>query len=171
MMGRVYSMVISAVAATTQVDLFELVAPSTKILELLELHLSQTTEVGDAQEEGLQILIKSGQTTSGSGGSSATPIPRQLGDTASGATAETMNTTKASAGTIVTHESHGWNIRAPFMRIWLPETTIIIPPSARLTIELGTTPAEGFGFAPGARSSAAAIRKRGSYRFHALNLC
>lgn len=146
MMGRVYSMVISAVAATTQVDFFELVAPATKVLELLELHLSQTTEVGDTQEEGLQVLIKSGQSTSGSGGSTNTPIPRHLGDAASGATGESMNTTKASTGTIVTHEAFGWNVRAPFMRIWLPETTIIIPPSGRLTVELATTPADSITF-------------------------
>ena len=147
MLGRVYSAQFNGSAQTAQVDFFELNAASTKIVELLEVHLSQLTEVADAQEEMLLVLIKSGQTTSGSGGSAPTAVPRQLGDAAFAGTVETVNTTKASAGTIVTHEAHNWNIRVPFQRIWTPETTIVIPTSGRLTVELATTPADSITFA------------------------
>jgi hypothetical protein len=147
MLGRVYSAQFNGSAQTAQVDFFELNAAATKIVELLEVHLSQLTEVADAQEEMLLVLIKSGQTTSGSGGSAPAAVPRQLGDAAFAGTVETVNTTKASAGTIVTHEAHNWNIRVPFQRIWTPETTIVIPPSGRLTVELGTTPADSITFA------------------------
>lgn len=150
MLGRVYTAQFNGVAVTAQQDLIEINAASTKIVELLELFLSQSTEVGDTQEEGLSILIKSGATSSGTGGSAPTAIPRQLGDAAFAGTVEVNNTTIASGGTIVTHEAHNWNVRAPFMRIWIPEATIIIPPSGRLVVGLLTTPGDSItmsGFA------------------------
>jgi hypothetical protein len=146
MPGRIYSAQFSGQASAAQVDFFELNAPADGVVELLELHLGNQTEVGDTQEEMLLIAIKSGQTTSGSGGATPTAVPRQLGDSAFGGTVETFNTTKASAGTIVTHEVHAWNVRVPFTRIWTPETTIIINPSGRLTVELGTTPADSITY-------------------------
>jgi len=147
MQGRIYSSQFNGVAATTQVDFFEMVAASSKIIELLSLHLSQLTELSDAAEEQLLVLIKSGQSTSGSGGSAGTAAPRLIGDAAFGGTIETMNTTKATSGTIVTHHSQYWNIRAPLDIIFTPETTIIVPPSGRLTVELGTTPSDSITFA------------------------
>jgi hypothetical protein len=141
-MSRVYTVQFTGVAVTAQQDLFELVAASTKTLRLMALFLSQSTEVGDTQEEGLSILIKSGQTTSGSGGSGPTPVPLCVTDAAAGFTAEVNNTTKATSGTIVTHHADNWNVRAPFMIMWPPEMRIPITGSRRLTIELGTTPAD-----------------------------
>lgn len=142
MMGRVYSASFTGVAVTAQQDLFEINVASTKVVEILALFLSQSTEVGDAQEEGLSILCKTGASTSGSGGSAPTAIPRMLGDSAYAGTVEVNNTAKASTGTIVTHEAWNWNVRAPFQYIWIPETTIVIAPSGRFTVELGTTPAD-----------------------------
>lgn len=141
-MGRMYTAVFTGVAVTAQQDLFEINAPATGSVIIHSLEITQSTEVGDAQEEGLSILIKSGQTTSGSGGSTPTAIPIIFGDTAFGGTVETNNTTKATAGTIVTHGSYNWNVRGEFMRIWTPETRPTMPPSRRLTVELATTPAD-----------------------------
>lgn len=140
--GRVYTVQFNGVAVTAQQDLFEINAPSDAVVELLEFHLSQTSEVGDTQEEGLSILLKSGQTTSGSGGSAPTAVPQSLGDAAFGGTVEVNNTTKASGGTIVTHGAWAWNVRVPFDVIYTPETTKILSPGARMTVELATTPAD-----------------------------
>lgn len=142
MPGRVYSAQFNGVAVTAQQDFFEVNCPADAVVELLEVHLGQVTEVGDAAEEQLLLLFKTGATTSGSGGTTPTAVPRQLGDAAFGGTVEANNTTKATAGTIVTHEAHAWNVRAPFDRIFTPETTIIVSPSARLMVELATTPAD-----------------------------
>lgn len=147
MHGRVYSTEFSGSAQTTQVDFFEIVAPSDAVVEILEFHLSQTSEVSDAQEEMLLVQVKTGASTSGSGGSSGTAVPRQAGDAAFGGTVEYCNTTKASSGTIVTHLSTGWNIRVPLDVIFTPETTIIVSPGVRLTVELGTTPGDSITFA------------------------
>ena len=69
-MSGVYTVQFNGVAVTAAQDLFELVAASGKPIVILGFTLSQTTELGDAAEEALSILLKSGQSTSGSGGSS-----------------------------------------------------------------------------------------------------
>lgn len=141
-MGRRYRVPFAAVAVTAQQDFFEIVSASTKATRILGFHLSQSTEVGDAAEEGLSLLCKSGSTVSGSGGSSATPIPVAKGDAAFAGTAEVNNTTKANTGTIVTHLPVNWNVRVPLDIIFTPEMVIDLPPSERFTIELATTPAD-----------------------------
>jgi len=142
MLGRVYSAIFNQVAVTAQQDFFEINAAAGKPVEILSLLLSQSSEIGDAQEEGLNILVKTGATTSGTGGTAPTAIPRITGSTAFGGTVEVNNTTKASAGTIVTHEAWNWNVRVPFHHVWIPEATIIIVGGGRLTVELGTTPTD-----------------------------
>ncbi len=147
MPGRMYSCQFSGSAATVQVDFFEIAAPATRAIEIMSVHLSQGTEIADAAEEMLLVLIKSGQTVSGSGGAAGTAVPRAKGSSAAASALETMNTTKANTGTIVTHFAQYWNIRVPLDIIFTPETTIMLPPSERLTIELGTTPADSITFA------------------------
>lgn len=141
-MGRLYTVSFTGVAVTAQQDFFEVVAPSDAIVRIHRIGLSQSTEIGDAMEEGLSVLLKSGQTTSGSGGSAPTAIPNELGDAAFGGTCEANNTTKASAGTIVTHYAWNWNVRMPFEHVFTPEERPILSPSRRGTVELGTTPGD-----------------------------
>jgi hypothetical protein len=141
-MGRIYTVQFNAVAVTAQQDFFEIVAPSTGNVHIHDICLTQVSEVGDAQEEFLAILFKSGSTTTGSGGSTPTAIPREFGDAAFGGTVKVNNTTKATAGTIVTHHAWNWNERMPFQQIFTPETRPILSPSRRATLELATTPAD-----------------------------
>ena len=140
--GRLYSANFNDVTVTAAQDFFELNVPSDAVVALMEIHLSQQTELGDAQEEQLNILVKTGATTSGSGGTTPTAVPRSLGDPAFGGTVEVNNTTKASTGTIVTHMAEWWNIRIPYDKIFTPESWIMVSPSARLTIELVGAPAD-----------------------------
>jgi len=142
LLGRAYTAQFTAVAVTAQQDFLEIVAPADAAVIFTRLQLSQSTEVGDAAEEGLAVTVKSGATVSGAGGSSVTPAPLSLGDAAFGGTCEANNTTKANTGTIVTHHSWSWNIRVPFDLILTPEEYKILSPSARMTVELGTTPAD-----------------------------
>lgn len=141
-MSRIYTVQFSGVAATAQQDLFEIVAPSTGAIIVHAIELSQTTELGDAAEEQLLVQFKSGQTTSGSGGTAPTPVPIAFGDAAAGFTAEVNNTTKASTGTIVTHASWSWNVRCEFVKLFTPEMRPVVRASRRMTVELGTTPAD-----------------------------
>lgn len=141
-MPRLYTVVFSSVAVTAQQDFFEIAGPSDAITVVHDWILTQSTEVGDAQEEGLAILVKRGATVTGSGGSTPTPSPLEFGDVAYGGVTKVNNTTKAGTGTIVTMGSYNWNVRVPFQFIYTPETRPVLSPSQRLTIELATTPAD-----------------------------
>lgn len=141
-MSRIYTSSFDAVAVSAAQDLFELVAPSTGVVLLHELGLSQSSDYKDAEEEGLRLRLRSGQTTSGSGGSTPAAVPRLLGDAAYGGTVEANNTTQATAGTIVVHHVWCWNIRVPFQQIWTPETRPVLRASRRGTVELVAAPAD-----------------------------
>ena len=141
-MSGVYTVQFNGVAVTAQMDLFELVANSAKPIVILGFSLSQSTEVGDSAEEALSILLKSGQTTSGSGGSTPTPVANDSTMAAASFTAEANNTTKASAGTIVTHGAWNWNIRVPLDVLFTQEQQLVMAASRRCTLELATTPAD-----------------------------
>ncbi len=141
-MGRVYTAQFTDVAMTAIQDLFEIVAPSDAVVIIHDVHFGQRSDVGDSAEEILSIQFTSGHTTSGSGGSSVTPVPRLLGDAAFGGTCEVNNTTQAVDGTIVVHYSWQWNIRGPFDKIWTPETRPVLSPSRRACFELPVAPAD-----------------------------
>jgi hypothetical protein len=145
-MGRIYTATFSGQAETVQCDLIELVAPSTASVIVHEIGISQLLEIGDTEEEMLLLLLKQGATTTGSGGNATSVVPRIFGDTAFGGTVEDTNTTKATAGTIVTHYAWYWNVRIPFQIIWTPETRPVLAPSRRMTLELATTPTDSITF-------------------------
>lgn len=141
-MSGIYTVQFNSVDISAQQDLFELVASSGKPIVILGFGLSQHTEIGDAQEEQLLILVKSGQTVSGSGGSSATPVPTDSSGSAASFTAEVNNTTKANTGTIVTHKPYAWNVRAPLDIVFTELEQLVMAVSRRCTIELAKTPAD-----------------------------
>lgn len=136
-----YAVTFTGVNVTAQQDLFEIVGAADSITILHQVILTQSTEVGDAQEEGLTILIKRGQTTSGSG-TAATPVPLETGSSTFGGTAGVNGTTKATGGTIVTMHAEAWNVRGPWVYLPTPEARPILGPSTRMTVELATTPAD-----------------------------
>jgi hypothetical protein len=141
-MGLMYSLQFTGVAVAAQQDLFELTAPSDAVVLIHNVVLSQSTEVGDAQEEGLSILMKRGATTTGSGGTTPTAQPLEFGSPAAGSTCKVNNTTKATGGTIGTLHSENWYIRGPFPGMPTPETRHVLSPGQRYTVELATTPAD-----------------------------
>lgn len=142
-MSGIYTVPMAAVAVTAVQDLFEIVGHAARPFVILGFRLNQKSEVADAQEEMLHIALKSGQTVSGSGGSSATPTARDTANTvAAGFTAEINNTTKANTGTIVTHDQWQWNVRQP-LEILIPEEyRILMVAGRRATIELVDAPAD-----------------------------
>lgn len=138
--GCLYDVPLPAIAVTVQQDLWEIVLGSTKSGSIAYLELYNHTEVGDAQEEQLSIILKSGQTVSGSGGSTPSINPTAPSDRAASFTAEINNTTKANTGTILTHRPLAWNVRQE-SRLWLPEDWMYeFVGGRRFTIELATTP-------------------------------
>lgn len=123
MTGRSYSVIFSAVAVSAAQDLFEITPADDKPVNILGLFIGQTSDAGDAADELLQVSVIRGFTTSGSGGSAATPAPLDNIDTAAGFTAEVNNTTVANTGTSVTLHTDTFNVRAGYQLWWTPETT------------------------------------------------
>lgn len=144
MSGSVYTASFTDVAATAVQDLFEVLCPSDAVLELLGLTFGQTDDVGDAAEEILLTTLRmvSGAPTSGSSGSTPTPIPHNLGAPASGVTLEANNITQLSGGTNVILKPILINVRIPETEIYIPEGRYFISPSTRLLWELEDTPAD-----------------------------
>lgn len=131
MSGRTYAVIFNAVAATAAQDAFEITPADDKPCEIVSIHIAQTTEAGDAQDEMLGVQIIRGFTTSGSGGSAPTPAPMRPADTAAGFTAEVNNTTLANTGTTTTLHSDAFNVRAGW--------TYIPPLDARPVVNQGNT--------------------------------
>lgn len=125
-----------AYTGAANVDLAELNAASTKPLVILGYDIQQTSDVGDAAEEIVTLTFKTGATTSGSGGSASTPVAVDRANAAASFTAEQANTTKASAGTIVTVATFGWNVRMPDREKFTQEQQILLPASSRCTFEI-----------------------------------
>jgi hypothetical protein len=146
-LGRIYTVSSDVDAATTADDIVELDAAAEKPITVLGWYLSQSTELGDAAEEAIRYAWVRGNTTSGSGGASATPRPCNLTDTAAGFTCETNNTTAASAGTAVTLFAGAWNLRNPDL-VWLPEGCgFTTSGTALLCLRLLAAPADSTSFA------------------------
>lgn len=142
-MSRMYTVSIGAVAVTALQDLFALVPAANRPIRIAGLQISQNTDFGDAQEEGLRVRIRRGQTTVGSGGSAPAPVRIDTSDQDAQFTARANDTTQAGGGTIQTLFEDVWNVRMPYLIFW-PEN---MRPTAnagdnRLTIELPVAPAD-----------------------------
>lgn len=142
-MGRMYSALVEAVAATAVQDLVSIVAPTNTSVKIHRLKVWQTTDLGDAQEEVIRLRMRSGQTSAGSVGTSGTinPIDEE-NSMASGATVRFNDTTQASGGTIVSNWGDGWNIRVPYTEVWTPQTQPKIKGGVRATFEMVAAPAD-----------------------------
>lgn len=142
-MGRIYTTSFQAVAVTGAVDFFELLAPSTGMLRILSCRIGQNTEEADAQAEMLQIQITR-YATSGSGGSTPTENPHQVGHAATAVTTEANNTTQGGTPTVILADAFnvqiGWYYQPP------PEEQIWVPPSGIIAIESPDTPADSITF-------------------------
>ena len=136
-MGRRYYIPMDIASHSAAIDYFEILAAANKPFRLIGFELGQLTEIGDAQEEQLELVLKrvTGAPTSGSGGSTVTAQPVDPNSTAAGVTAEIGNTTKLSGGTSVNMVSIGWNIRGNYLFLPPPEGWITVTDGTRLVLE------------------------------------
>lgn len=142
--GREYGAELNlSTAITTQVDIFEILAAANKPIALLGFSLFQTSEVGDAQEEQLELVLKyvTGAPTSGSGGGTSTFRPKAPNDGAAGATIETGNTTKLSGGTAVQWARFSWNVRGELTYVPFGKP-FVCAPDEHVVLELAKTPGD-----------------------------
>ena len=123
-MSRVYTVQFENVTITNAngvVDLFEIRPADDNPVRIIGCMIGQSTEIADAQEEQLRLRVIRGNTTSGSGGTTPTPVPVNADDAAAGFGADAVNPTVATAGTEVVVHSDTWNVRIPFNPPLTPE--------------------------------------------------
>lgn len=135
-MGRMYSATFEEVAVSVIQDLFEINAPANAIVVVHGFEISQSS---DTDSEQLNLLIHRGS-TSGSGGSTPTARPMELGDPAFEGTVEANNTAQSTEGVFI--HSAAFNVLNGYVWIPTPEIRPVISPSGRLIIELQTAPGD-----------------------------
>jgi hypothetical protein len=127
-LSRIYAVPFTGTvtAAGTDTDLWSFQPADDKPIKLAGFRLSQISEVGDAQEEGLRITVRrmTATFTVGSGGGSVTAAAPP-GDSAEPAwtfTARTNDTTVATtSGTNQVTEELGWNERNSPYEMFYPD--------------------------------------------------
>ena len=144
---RVYTVEFAASAQAGAIDWFELTTGASGMCALLGIDISQTTEVGDAQEEMIDWYIKraTGSYTSGSGGNTGVArVTLNPNDTAATFTAETLNTTRIAVGTgtLTSVHNSAFNVRQGLYQFWTPETAIRWGASSALAIGMTGAPAD-----------------------------
>ena len=132
--GRVYSVGFDALSVTndSSQDIWELVngAGVSCVLLGFELYSATTSD----ERVRLTLLRRS---STGSGGSAATENPLDGGNTVTAAAAvNTLVTTQGSAGAVLA--AYQWSQLSPLIYLPTPEEQIIIPPSGRIALALGT---------------------------------
>lgn len=140
--GMEYYVHFDQVAVTAAQDFFELNPTSAKPLVIEDGELTQSTELGDAQEEQLVLRWRRGNSTSGSGGTAPTPVKKNSSFAAASFTAEVNNTTKATAGTPDTIMPSTWNLRQEKRLALLPQGVLEVAAGVRMCLELVNAPAD-----------------------------
>jgi len=135
-----------AVAVTVAQDLFELSFPSGVVAVLHEVKIVQSSDAGDAESEQLRYQIKRGVgSTSGSGGSTQTPLKMVTASAISSVTSvELNNTTQATAGggSLTVLVSDAENIHNGWYYLPRPELRILFGSDEELYISLPAAPAD-----------------------------
>ena len=125
-MGRMYTVPFELGTVTNaggNVDLWELLPADDKPIKLRGLRFGQTSEVGDAAEEGWDVeIIRMTATITGGNGSAVTPVPSDSADAAAGFTAEVNGATVATtSGSTISVDNIAWNNRNSPYETWWPD--------------------------------------------------
>lgn len=135
---------------TGTIDFFELTPADDKPCQVHACIITQTTELGDAQEEQLRVEIQRGGTamTTGSGGvAAAAGVSLSPSGAASGFTFEAGNTTLATftAGVVLHREA--FNVRTGWIYIPTPEMRpSVSQANGGLVVRLAAAPADAIRF-------------------------
>ena len=137
-MKRVFSISFTEVAVTAQQDLFQIEATA-RGAKLLAVFLSQSSDVGDAEAEGLSILI---QRVTDEVTNDVAEVPMDSGGGAYLGDLAINETTELTTGAEVIH-SEIWNIaQGPFIYLPPPELIADITGGEVIVVNLNTTPSD-----------------------------
>jgi len=140
-----YAVTFDEVAVSAQQDLFDIAPAANRPIIIHEIVITQSSDVSEAQEEWLHLRFVRGFATVGSGGTTMTPVPLSVVDSATGATCRINDTSKAvvGAGTTEVLRSDNFMIRSGYYYLPTPESRIIVTAtSTRFVVQLNTTPTD-----------------------------
>lgn len=146
-MNRVYYAPFQAVAVSVVQDFFEVLAATGKPVVIHQILL---TAANSETNEQWTIALKraTGSYTSGSGGSTITPVASSSTMGAAATTCERNNTTQAAAGsgTLTTFWSEGIPSQGGFAWLPTPETRPVLQGSEALVVSLVNAPSAATDF-------------------------
>ena len=154
-MGRKFTVQFDNVSVSAAQDFFEVISTASQVIRVLSAFIGQsgTADFGDAQAEGLRILIKraSGSYTTGSGGTTATPAPHDFVSPAFGGTVRANSTTAAVVGTgaLTTISAETFNVQAGWYYTPTPEEWIELNPSQAIIFNLPVAPSDALSAVSG----------------------
>lgn len=126
--SRMYVVNFAGTAATAAVDFFSFAPATNKPVVIHAAYIGQTTEIGDAMEEILEIKIERGGTgyTVGSGGSAGTQTVLGPSGAGAGFTSRVMDTTKATFTSGEAKHRDAFNVRTGWVYLPTPETRLTV---------------------------------------------
>jgi len=137
----IFSATFAGVAVTAAQDVWELVAPATTKVRLRELRVAQYSDAGDAEAELISIQVIRGNTTTGTGGTTVTPVNLRSWSRAATATVKRNNTTVAANGTAAVLIADTFNVASGFWYRPPVEEMIYLDNGERLVVRI-TAPAD-----------------------------
>ncbi len=114
MKGPVFQACFAAVASTSETDVFEIVAPSSGRLRILEVEITQHSEAGDAAAEMLPIRYLRGSTASGGSGSTLACVNLGPGTKVSESSVIGMSTALGSTASTAVAVASAFNVQAGY---------------------------------------------------------
>jgi hypothetical protein len=143
--ARPYIATINITASLTNTDIFECVNAAGKPVMILGWEFGQLSEVGDAQEEWIDLVLSYYTTlgTTGTGGSTVTARPTTPNSTAFGGVVKTGNmTTKYTGGTAVEIARFPWNVRQTSLYIPFVEERFVADASKAFVLTMAAAAAD-----------------------------
>ncbi len=149
-MSRFYYAPFDCTTVTAAQGLWEVRPATDDPIRIWAFEIGNLTEVGDAEEEQLELNLirRTGSPTSGTGGAAVTEVPAVQDDVATTATVRENDTTEASAGTAQVMLKIPWNVRIPY--IWSApheRAAIQVKDNDLIVLDLITVPADTLNIA------------------------
>lgn len=146
---KVWTVIGTATSVTGAWDLMEICPAAGRPVQIVSVRVAQKNRSQDAQDAQQRIQIVRGNTTAGSGGSSATAaaVGSPSDGATAGATCKAFNSTAATGGTAVTLLEDCFDVRAGWLYVPVPDEREECPVSTnRIVVRLPDAPAASTTF-------------------------
>lgn len=140
-MGRMLALTTAATTVTNVRDIFQ-IDPTAGIIVLHSVSISQTSDFGDAEAEGLEIAISR---VTDAVTDDVNAVPLDSGDAAESANLAVNETTQLGTAQEFFHRE-SWNILTPFVFLPAPESRPVVAVGETLVIALEDAPADAIDY-------------------------